>query len=91
MEDKMQKWEYMTARVVNYRSDIGHSENGTVLAINDRIIGLVKTLSLTGKTQGGESLENFLFRAGVEGWEVVSSNSLGDSYFTLIILKRQKE
>jgi len=87
----MQKWEYMTAHIVNMRAS-GQIGSSMVLMNNDRPIGEVKwTLNGEGKIFGGELLGNFLFRVGLEGWEVVSSNSLGDNYATLLVLKRPKE
>jgi len=73
----MQKWEYMTAQI--WVSGSFGNLKGKVKAINGE----------ANKIK--ESLEQFLSRAGAEGWEVVSSNSNGGSQWVTIILKRHVE
>jgi hypothetical protein len=86
MKENMQKWEYMTAQIWAVPSH-GHL-TGTVIAINGDAIG---KLNMALNTKGGEPLEQFLSRVGAEGWEVVSSNSNGESCWVTVILKRQVE
>jgi hypothetical protein len=84
----MQNWEYMTAQFTGMGKDNLTTDDIMVYKINGHPTGNIK-YSISGiSKKGGELLEKFLSRVGAEGWEAVTSNNLGDSNITLIILKR---
>ncbi len=67
-------------------SGINYERERVVMSVNGR--KMVKWNKRKNAWSGGELLHDYLNRAGQDGWRVVGTNGIGDSYTVMIILEK---